>query len=139
MNALTFQKPEIRQIVPWLLVAGYLVFAGYYLQNYFIPDANFYLGLALAPYLMLIRKGNHSFRYLLPTLLCLGFSFFIPLTSLVYLALIFGVLLLIETTFGKVSYFIPFLLLILSTIFNYFSNFIGFPIRLWLTKIAGEM
>lgn len=139
MITLTLPELSVRRMLPLLLVAGYLAFGAYYLQHYFIPDANLYLGLVLAPYLMLIRKGAYSYRYLLPTLVCLGFSAFIPLTSLVYLTLIFGMLLMVESTIGKVSYFIPFLLLILSTIFNYFSNFIGFPIRLWLSKIAGEI
>ncbi len=139
MIALALKEKTSRRFLPLVLVAGYLAFAGYYLKNYFIPDANLLMGLVLAPYLMLIRKGNYSSRYLLPTLFCLGFSVFIPLTSLVYLTLVFGLLLLVESTIGKVSYFIPVLLLILSTVFNYFSNFIGFPIRLWLSKIAGEM
>lgn len=133
-----FKLSQARSL-PFLLPAAYVVFGFFYLQHYFITDVNSWLGLVLAPYLLLIRKGNYSFRYLLPTLVCLGLAFFIPITTLVYLTLIFGLLLALESTIGKVSYYILFLLLILSSVFQYFSNFFGFPIRLWLSKIAGQI
>lgn len=139
MIAFTLRQFKGKSLLPLLLPLGYLVFAAYYLQHYFIPDANLYLGFVLAPYLLLIKKGKYSLRYFLPTLFCAGTAFFIPLTSLVYLGLVFGLLLALESTQGKVSFLVPILLFILSTIFNYFTNLIGFPIRLWLSEIAGKI
>ena len=56
-----------------------------------------------------------------------------------FLTIVFGSLFLVESTIGKTGYYAMFLLLIISPIFNYFNNAIGFPIRLWLSELAGRV
>lgn len=139
---LTFALKKTRKLhvsLPVLLVVLQTGFAAWYLRDFFIPDVNLYLGLCLAPFLLLIRKGSFSFRYLVPALLFLGLAWLIPVKTLVFAALLFGLLFLLESTQGKVSFYLLFLLLLLSPAFRYFSNFFGFPIRLWLSQVAGEM
>src|SRR5690606_343352 len=127
---------SIQSSWPVLLIFLQLLFAGWYLRDFFIADVNLYLGFCLAPFLLLIRKGNFSLRYLLPAVLFLVLALLVPVKTLVFAALLFGLLFLLESTVGKVSFYLLFLLVILSPVFKYFSNFFGFPIRLWLSQVA---
>lgn len=139
MISLTLSEPRQKLLPAILLAAVYLAFSGWYLRDFFVADLNLYFSLLLVPYLLLLKPGKYSFRYLPPALLFLGLAIFVPVKTLVYLALVFGLLFLLESTIGKVSYYLLFLLFIMSSVFRYFSNFFGFPIRLWLSKIAGNI
>jgi len=122
-----------------LLVISYVGISFYFLSEYFITDLNVYLGLLLAPFILKIEKGTYSKRYLLPALLLLLLAFIIPIKTIFFLTLLAAILLLLESTVGKTGYYFLFLLLLLSPVFKYFSNVIGFPVRLWLSEVAGKI
>jgi exosortase N len=109
-----------------------------FLPHYFIVDANVYMGLCLAPYILIVKKGDFSFRYFIPFMIVVILLLFIPIKTLLFLSLLLALLLLIESTFGKINSVFILYVLILSPIYKYINNFIGFPIRLWLSQIAGE-
>src|SRR5687768_16216493 len=76
-------------------IVAYL-FTGFYgmLSDYIIWDSNIYLGLALLPYVCIIRKPKGSnFIYFGLAIFFLALSFFIHLRSLYYLTVCFAVLL----------------------------------------------
>lgn len=125
--------------IAWTLIITYLAAAFYFLSDYFIPDVNIYMGLILAPYILIVKKGEYSIRYLLPLIIFLTLLFFIPVKTILFLVVLFGMLLSIESCIGKINSSFLFLLLLLSPIFKYFNSLIGFPIRLWLSEITGEL
>ncbi|MBL0342228.1 MAG: exosortase N [Bacteroidetes bacterium] len=137
--------PRILQNIPksqvtfWMMLLTYFVVVIYMLHEYFIADTNIYMGLLLAPYILILRKGDISRRFLIPSILFIIVSFFIPVKSVLFLALLFGILFLIECCLGKLNNSFFILLLLLSPIFNYFNNSIGFPIRIWLSEMSGKI
>lgn len=120
-------------------ISLYLMIIILFIPNYFVMDANVYMGLSLAPYILVIAKRNYSFRYFIPFLLLLIVQLFVPVKSLFFLSLLFAILLLIESTMGKLNNIFILYLLLLSPIYKYFSNFIGFPTRLWLSQLSGTI
>lgn len=130
------------QLSPTLsvLLVAYLLAGWWFLFSYLATQANAYTGLLLAPYLLIVRsKGNTSSKYLWPALVCLGLSFFSPLTTFYYLAFLFAVLFLIESQLGKVNYLLLLLFAVLSPAFTFVATVFGFPIRLQLSEWAGQL
>lgn len=123
-----------------LLLAGYLLACIYFLYDYFITDIYLFAGLAAAPFAFIIQgREIFSFRYLYAALLLVILAYFSDILTLYYLSAVFSVLFLIESRIGKINYLFPSLLIVLSPIFKYFVNTLGFPIRLGLTEICGKL
>jgi exosortase N len=125
--------------IPLLYLFAYLGMLFWFLSDYFIADFNVYMTIALSPFIMMISKGEYSYRYLWPALIFLLLSLFIPVRTVFYLSFIFCLLLLLESSFGKTGNLTLFMLLILSPVFRYFSSVFGFPVRLWLSKVTGSL
>lgn len=139
VNKINISEVLTRKSTVLVLIITYLAAAFCFLSDYFIPDVNIYMGLLLAPYILIVKKGEYSIRYLLPLIILLTLLFFIPVKTVLFLVLLFGMLLSIESCIGKINSSFLFLLLLLSPIFKYFNSLIGFPIRLWLSQITGEI
>lgn len=122
-----------------LLLCTYLSIGTSLLMDYFILDATIITGIILSPLTLYIKKGECSLRYLLLAVSFLVLLFFIPIKTVLFLTLVAAILFLVESNIGKINNAFFFLLILLSPLFNYFNNMISFPIRLWLSEIAGKI
>ena len=138
-NLETFGIAMKNQVAFWLMLTIYLMAIIFLLHEYFLVDENIIMGLLLAPYILVLRKGELTKRLLIPSLIFILISFAIPVKSILFLALLFSVLFLIEGSIGKINNSFFILLLILSPIFNYFNNSIGFPVRIWLSEMSAKI
>jgi exosortase N len=138
VQALRFQKP-LSGIIPGLLLLFYVFMAIKLVWGYFLWDFTVFLGLALAPWICTIEKGKFSLRFLVAAILTSGTAVAIPVKTMLFLALLFTILLLIENFRGKVSSALFFLIILISPLFKYISDLISFPIRLWLSEVVAEI
>ncbi|MCD0489102.1 exosortase N [Pedobacter sp. MC2016-14] len=118
------------------LLAIYTFFAIYLLRVYFLWDLNAGFGFLLLPYFLGVKSKQRSWRYLVPSLLAVGLVLAFPVKTLLFIALLFTALLLIESHKGKLNSCVLVLLFIISPVFKFISTTISFPIRLWLTEKA---
>ena len=126
-----------------LLINGccwvYIIIAVKLLSIYFLWNANLLLGLAMAPYICRVKSGAYSIRYLLPALVFCITGLVFPVKTTLFVALLFAALLFFENFKGKISLVLLFLLLLISPMFAYISNAIGFPIRIWLSETVANI
>lgn len=111
----------------------YLLIILWLIPGYVSRDANFYAGMALAPYLCRINRGQMSARYLIPALFTLAIALAIPVRTTFFIAIVFTALLFIENNLGKLSNAFLFLIFLISPVFKYLLSIIDFPLRLWLS------
>lgn len=129
------------QLIAIFLTAAYLL-TGFYLlkTDYIIADATIWMGLILLPYLFIIRqKGKHSYAYAIIALTFFALSLLLPMRSMYYFTIGFAVLFVLDSFIGKSNYLPLFLLIALSPVFKYLTIAFGFPIRMQLSKIAGNL
>lgn len=119
-----------------LLLLGILFY--FFLYEYFIFSTTSLFGMALVPYLNQ-RNDTKSIRYLWLTLLFIGLSLLVHANTFFYLAWISALLFLVESNSGKTNKLVGIMLLLISPISNFFSNFFGIPARLFLTSVAGNI
>jgi len=130
---------SVKLMLLLLLIMIYFGLAAWFLQNYFLFNVTICLGIAMLPYILTIRRGEFSYRFLIPLTFFVATSLFLPAQSFIFLTCMFGLLFLIESCFGKVNNSFFILLLLLSPVFNFFNNSIGFPIRIWLSEMSGNI
>lgn len=106
-------------------------------SKYFIWDSSIAMGLMVIPFAIDIKKGVYSNRFFAVAFFFLILLYLVPATSVLFLTMLFSVLFLIESSIGRLNNTLLFLLLLLSPVFNYFKNMLGFPIRLWLSEVIG--
>jgi exosortase N len=124
--------------LPWLLVVIYAVIPLKFLLGYLQFNFILGIGLLILPFTFQFRKQIFSNRYLVPTLLFALLSLILPAQSTIYFSIIFTVLLLFENFIGKTNIAALFILIIVSPLFKFFSDTLGFPLRLWLSKIVAQ-
>lgn len=112
---------------------AYMCLALCLLSKYFLWDANLYLGLLLAPYICRVDQKQKSLRYLLPALIALILALLLPVKTMLFIALLFSVMLLVENSIGKLSEELLFLLLLISPVFKHITRLAEFPVKLWLS------
>lgn len=132
-------KPIYIAVTGCVLCILYLAIIILGLNSYYLWNANLLIGLLLAPYICSVDAGKFSLRYLVPAILFIILAAFIPVRTTIFLAILFSFLLFLENYFGRISSMLLFLLILISPIFKYVSNVIGFPIRLWLSDIAASI
>jgi exosortase N len=137
MIALTLRK----SLTPHLAAALVLTYGGLlvcFLQGFFRWDINLYAGLLLAPFICRAERGTFSIRYVFPAIAAICLGIVLPVKSVLFLAILFSALLLIENSIGKLSMSFLFLVLVISPVFRSFLGMVDFPVRLWLTeRVAG--
>lgn len=122
------------------LIAYLILFMDISYKGYFLGDTTFGVGLCLLIYVLKVGvASSKSFRFFLPTLVLAVVSFYIPTFSIRYLLLVAALLLCLESMFRKLSGLAFFSLLLVSPIFRYASETFTFPIRIWLSKISGQI
>jgi len=121
------------------LLVIYLGMSVVFLHEYFVWTSTLITAVIAAPYICTIEKGKFSLRYLMPTLIAVAITSIVPVKTTLFFTILFATLFLIENRLGKVNNIAIFLLLLISPIFNYASNALGFPIRLWLSDLAASI
>lgn len=122
------------------LIAYVALFINISYKGYFLGDTIFILGLGILVYVL--KTGtleNKSSRFLIPALLLVIVSFYVPTFSIRYLLLIVALLFCFETLFGRLSELALLVLLLMSPLFRYLSESFTFPIRIWLSEISGKL
>lgn len=131
-------KTAVISYWPWLLVAVYAVIPVKFLLGYLQFNFILGIGLLILPFTFQFRKQIFSNRYLVPTLFFALLSLILPAQSTIYFSIVFTVLLLFENFIGKTNIASLFILIIVSPLFKFFSDTLGFPLRLWLSKIVAQ-
>lgn len=133
------RKPE-RLAVAWIPAALYLV-AGVWILRYYIQwtSVNFIIGVIALPLIAQPRYGTRSARFGWLALFFALLGFVLSVQTTFYLAITCGLLFVAEQLRGKLSPLVFFTILLMSPVCQYFAHVFSFPIRLWLTGVAGKL
>lgn len=126
------------KITRLIICLSYLFIAIRLLSGYLQWDISLYIGLAIIPFVFSVGKNILSTRFLIPALICAVFALFIPTRSTLFFTLVFTILLLFESFKGRINTAFFFVLILISPIFKFFSDTLGFPLRLWLSTVVAE-
>lgn len=116
-----------------LLLLSYLCIMAWLAYRYITFDFNVCLGLATAPYICTVNKSRLSLAYLAPAIIVAVLGILLPVNSMLFIAILFAVLLLIENSIGKINHVVLFLLLLISPMFKYSLGLVELPVRFWLS------
>lgn len=125
-------------LLPLLLCACYAMVIWQGLKSYLIWDLTLVIGIVVLPLTCRIERNNLSTRFLVPAIVFTVCSMFIPVRTMLFFAIIFTVLLLLETYKGKINLTCFFVLILISPLFKFLSDTLGFPLRLWLSDIVAK-
>src|SRR4051812_1314531 len=95
-----------------LLLLSYLCIAAWLAYHYITFDFNVCLGLTTLPYICTVNKNKLSLQYLVPAIIIAVLGILLPVNSMLFVAILFAVLLLIENSVGKINHVVLFLLLL---------------------------
>lgn len=118
------------------LVAGFIGLEGYLHWD----SVNFLIGLTALP-LMLgqVQEGRGSMRFGWLALLLALATIAVPVKTALYLSLCCTLLFLFESIKGSITALPLLTLFFMSPVFQYFAHVFSFPVRLWLTQVAGVL
>jgi exosortase N len=123
-----------------LVPAGYFMVAFVGLQNYIQPGSmNVMLGLLAVIFACKTDPAKKSYRYGWLTFAMFLLCFFMPVKTLLFFSIGFGLLFFTESVYGKTGLPAFFVVVFTSPVFQYIGNVFSFPIRLWLTRFAGSI
>lgn len=124
-----------------IILVVFLIINIIFLKDYVIIDANVFLGTLLIAFVLWKQpsgKTNSRF-YLIIGIALAAANVFIQIKTFFFLSAIFFLLYLYETLVKNAGFKVLFILLIISPIYKYFATAIGFPLRLQLSEIAGNI
>ncbi|MBO9732732.1 MAG: exosortase N [Chitinophaga sp.] len=124
----------------WLL-AVYCCVAIYELQTYFAWRSAFF-GLSVLAMGMTFRVNaalKGSTRCGWAALLFLLLSYSMPVLTLRYLVLVSAAFFVVEYFYGRIQWLTFITALLITPVIDYVVNVFSFPLRLWLTGIAGNI
>lgn len=136
LNLSLTRSSNLSTIILMLILVGGSVI---YLFDYLILDVNVLIGACLLPLIMEVRKGDHSMRYLIPSILFTGLAILIPVKTMIFLAAVFSLFLLIESQTGKINFQSLVLLFTVSPLFKFATGMFSFPVRLKLSQFATDI
>jgi exosortase N len=125
-----------KQLITIALTAIFILLAFQKLAFYLHFDFNFLLLLLALPFVIKKQDNTKSIRYGIIAIILLILYPILKISSIYYLAFICSLFFIFEYQYGKLSSIPLFLVMIISPAVFFFSEVIGFEIRLWLTKIA---
>ena len=138
LHLLLGRHPAVGAVALALLYGG----AGWLFLRSFLPSPDLITGLGwlLAPYLLIVRRpGQVSHRYLLLAVSGLLLAGLLAIKSLYYVGVVGAVLYGVESRRGRING-LPLLLAgALSPVTGYLATTFGFPVRLWLSGVAGGL
>jgi len=97
-------------------------------------DPNIVLALGIIPFSIKINQNNYSFRYFIWAGISFFVALFIPVNSLIIIFLLFSILFLIESQYGKLDELILGLILFISPIFKNLSHLFEYSLRITLSE-----
>lgn len=121
------------------IAAGYILVALITLHNYIsFMSVGFLLGTAAAVVVLQDQTVRpRSSRYAWMVFICGLLCCLMPVKTLLYFTICFGLIFFRESFYGKTSVLIPAIVLFASPAFQYMGNTFSFPIRMQLTRAAG--
>ena len=129
--------------IVWFLffIAAYTVIARYGMSKYInLFSVNFILGL-LAVFSS-ISIGDTRRRPVKFAILSLAFAIvylLLPAKTMLFASVAMAIFFLVEVFIGKITSLTIFSLICMCPIFEYLTNVFSFPVRLFLTSVAGKM
>ncbi|WP_143308932.1 exosortase N [Chitinophaga vietnamensis] len=138
---ITLMYIRYRMITGGLLIVLYAIMMIQRLSDYFQwRSAAFALGmLTVAVVWRVERQSAGSFRFGWISAICLLLAFLLPVYTLQYAALVTGLFFIVETFFGRIDKLLILAALFIAPVMEYAANVFSFPVRLWLTAVAGKM
>ncbi len=125
----------------WMILTMFTLIAlpVYVLHDYLeFTSVNFLAGIATVGLSLYSYRGNPGRRFMWPLLVMAAVNFLLPVNTTFYLLTLLAGLYVLETKVGKVDKIVPMALFMMSPVMNYAVNSFSFPIRLWLTEVAGR-
>lgn len=124
-----------------LITLFYVGIVWYALRTHIIWESvNVLIGIMVLPVATIIRKGRTgSLRYAYMALAIAICCITLPVKTLLYLSVGMALLYVVETFLGSTHFLSLLVIGMMSPIFHYMANIFSFPVRLWLTKIAGTV
>lgn len=127
----------------WLIamIAVLYALSGIYLLRDYIPwtSVNFIIGMISLPLIAGRAKGARSVRFGWMSIIFSLISFVIPVQTAYYMAICCALLFIAEQLYGKRNILVFFTVVLMSPVMQYFAHVFSFPIRLWLTRVAGSI
>lgn len=119
----------------FVIIGGILAFPASYFTN-----LNVLLGVCLLPFTIRIA-GKQRFNYWFLALLLFSCTavFYSPVNIFYFFAIASFLLLLVELHIGRINAIILFLIVFMSPFFEQVAGILGFPVRLFLSEMAGEL
>ena len=116
-----------------------LLVAGIYLRDFLSQQLfNLVLAVLTIPFVLPSGgRGKGGFRFAGVALCIMGLSFYMPVSTFVYLSLVATLLFATESRFGRVNFQVIVVILLSMPLSTYLVDIFGFPIRLQLTSICG--
>ncbi|MEJ2882866.1 exosortase N [Pedobacter sp. GR22-6] len=96
------------------------------------------VGIIVLGYAIRVEESKYSRRFFIPALIFTTLAILLPTRTTLYFMLLFSLSLLFENFIGKLSLIITFVMVILSPIFKFLGDTLGFPLRLWLSDIVAK-
>jgi exosortase N len=124
----------------WLL-AVYMVTGIMGLQTYFAWRSSFFIlsVLAMAMVFRLDHTRVGSMRCGWIAVCCLCLSWYLPVFTFRYAALASAIFFVIEYFYGRIHVLTFITAVLITPAIDYASNVFSFPLRLWLTGVAGKI
>jgi exosortase/archaeosortase family protein len=101
---------------------------------------NLVLGMLALPFVLRTRPDKKgSCRFAVAALLLMALSFYAPVNTLVYFALVAVLLYLAECHCGRINFLTLAVVILTMPLATYLVNTFSFPIRLWLASVCGRI
>lgn len=124
-----------------LLALIYIVTGLSGLNDYILwGSVNFLIGLGALPLMLgqvVAGQGSRRFGWL--ALLFALAGLLMPVKTALYMSLCCVLLFLFESSRGRITVLPLLTLFFMSPVFQYFAHVFSFPVRLWLTEVAGNL
>ncbi|MDR2040395.1 MAG: exosortase N [Bacteroidales bacterium] len=101
---------------------------------------NLALGVIVIPFAIKINsRKKGSFRFAIVAVSFMLLSFYVPVHTFIYFALISVLLFLVESRFGRINFLTVVVAVLVMPITSYLLNTFSFPVRIWLTSVCGYL
>ncbi len=125
----------------WVLAGVYGCVLLLFLNDYVLWNSvNFICGMVAVPLtIMAESRVQASRRFYVPVILLALLCILLPHKSILLAAITVGAICVVEQTYKKLPLLTLLTLGLMTPVAQYLASLLGFPIRLWLTNIAGYL
>jgi exosortase N len=126
--------------ITFLLAASVILVAVVFLREYLNQQLfTLILGVVALPFVIQVRTGTKSYRFAVIAGIFMTIAAFVPVSTMVYFAMIAMLLFLTESYFGRVNFLTIVTVILTMPLCNYLFDTFSFPIRLQLTAVCGHI